>query len=120
MKIVNDTYKEVNGIKVLTSKNDSLSADDIKMTCDNIKDKMQGEAVVIVIASTLDDKITFVASASKEAIAKGVHAGKIIKAVTQLTGGNGGGKPDMAQGGGKDASKIDDALLEVENILKEI
>ena len=56
----------------------------------------------------------------KEAIAKGVHAGKIIKTVTQLTGGNGGGKPDMAQGGGKDASKIDEALAEVENILKEI
>ena len=92
----------------------------MKMTCDNIKDKTQGEAVVIVIASTADNKITFVASASKEAVAKGAHAGKIIKAVTQLTGGNGGGKPDMAQGGGKDALKIADALNEVENILKEI
>jgi len=113
-------FKEINGIKLLVSQNDSQSSDDMKMTCDNIKDKTQGEAVVIVIASTADNKITFVASASKEAVAKGAHAGKIIKAVTQLTGGNGGGKPDMAQGGGKDASKIADALNEVENILKEI
>lgn len=110
-------FKEINGIKVLTARDDKLSANDIKMTCDSLKDKMKGEAILIVIASNANDKITFVASASKEAVAKGVHAGKIIKAVTQIAGGSGGGKPDMAQGGGKDPSKTDEALASVEGLI---
>ena len=54
----------------------------------------------------------------KDAVEKGIHAGKIIKEVTAICGGSGGGKPDMAQGGGKDASKIDEALSSVEEIVK--
>ena len=56
--------------------------------------------------------------AGKNALSSGVHCGKIIKEVTTIAGGSGGGKPDMAQGGGKDESKIDLALTEVENIVK--
>ncbi|MBQ9997641.1 MAG: hypothetical protein IJP19_01335, partial [Clostridia bacterium] len=60
---------------------------------------------------------TFVAMASKEAVAKGVHCGNIIREITAIAGGKGGGKPDMAQGGGTDASKIDDALAKVDDII---
>ena len=55
-------------------------------------------------------KLVFVAGAGKEAVAKGVHAGKLVKAAAQICQGNGGGKPDMAQAGGKDASKVEEAL----------
>ncbi|MDD6344636.1 MAG: DHHA1 domain-containing protein, partial [Oscillospiraceae bacterium] len=63
-------------------------------------------------------KITLIAMASKDAVKSGVHCGNIIKDITQIAGGRGGGKPDMAQGGGKDASKIDEALAAVETIVE--
>jgi hypothetical protein len=66
-----------------------------------------------------DGKITFVAMTGKDALAKGAHAGKIIKEITAIAGGSGGGKPDMAQGGGKDESKIDEALAKAREIVKE-
>ena len=63
------------------------------------------------------DKITFVAAATKAAVAKGVHAGNIIKEITKVTDGRGGGKPDMAQGGGKLVNKVDDALAMVDDLV---
>lgn len=110
--------RDIDGVKLIVSVNGSQSADDMKRACDNIKDKMKDEPVVIAMASEADGKITFVASASKEAVAMGAHAGKIIKEITAIAGGSGGGKPEMAQGGGKDSDKIDDALAHVDEILK--
>ncbi len=110
-------YKDIKGVKLILSSKDNLTGDEMKMSSDQIREKMQGEAVVIVMASNCDGKITFVASASKEAIAKGAHAGKIIKEVTAVAGGKGGGKPDMAQGGGKFADKIDNALAIADEVL---
>ena len=74
---------------------------------------------VAVLASEIDGKITFVAMATKEAVAKGVHCGNIIKEITAIAGGRGGGKPDMAQGGGTISNKIDDALARVDDIITE-
>ena len=79
--------------------------------------KAKNENAVIVLAANTDGKITFVAMAAKNAVAKGVHSGKIIKEITAIAGGSGGGKPDMAQGGGTDAAKIDDALAKVDEII---
>lgn len=110
-------YKDIKGVKLIVSSNDSLNADEMKISSDQIRDKMQGEPVVVVMASNCDGKITFVASASKEAVKMGVHAGKIIKEVTEVAGGKGGGKPDMAQGGGKFADKIDNALAIADEVL---
>ena len=56
--------------------------------------------------------------ASKSAVEKGVHSGNIIREITAVAGGKGGGKPDMAQGGGKDASKIDEALVKAAEVIK--
>ena len=75
---------------------------------DQMRDKM--DCGIAIFASEAGDKITFSAAASKSAVAKGVHAGKIIGEIAKVCGGGGGGKPDSAQAGGKDASKIDEAL----------
>ena len=108
--------KKVGDVELLSARFDGMSADDLKKTADGIKEKLS--AGVIVLASNTDDKITFVAMATKDALKAGAHAGNIIKEITQIAGGRGGGKPDMAQGGGKDASKIDEALAYAENVVK--
>lgn len=106
----------IDGIDLVVSRLDGQSVDSLKTMADDIKAK--NENAVIVFAALTDGKITFVAMTGKGASGKGVHAGKIIKEITAIAGGSGGGKPDMAQGGGKDASKIDEALSSVENIIK--
>ena len=69
------------------------------------------------MAGVSSGKITFAAAVSPDAIKSGAHAGNIVREVAKITGGNGGGKPDFAMAGGKDASKIDQALLAVKNLL---
>ena len=73
-----------------------------------MRDKVGG---VVVLADVIDSgKINILAMATKDAVAKGIHAGQIVKEVAKVCGGGGGGRPDMAQAGGKDASKLDEAL----------
>ena len=112
-----ENAKKIANVELISARFDSQSVDALKTMADDIKAK--NENAVIVLASLTDDKITFVAMASKNAVSAGVHCGKIIKEVTAIAGGSGGGKPDMAQGGGKDASKIDEALAAVEKIVSE-
>ena len=109
------SIKHLGAVNVLTAQVDGLEVNEIKTLADQAKEQMIDG--VVVLASNTDGKITFVAMAMKEAVAKGVHCGKIIKEVTEICGGKGGGKPDMAQGGGKDALKIDDALAKVDEII---
>ena len=92
-----------------------MSVPDLRNMGDTLREKLS--CGVLVLASNNDNKITFLAMATTDAVKKGVHAGNIIREVTKACGGSGGGKPDMAQGGGKDASKISDALSEVVNIV---
>ena len=87
--------------------------------CDKIRDEKSDTAIVAVLAGVLDGKATLAATATEAAQAKGVKAGVLVKAVAQLTGGNGGGKPDFAMAGIKDQTKIDEALAAVEKILSE-
>lgn len=107
--------RHLGSVNILTAVMDGMSADDLKKVADTAKTKMTNG--VIVLASNEGEKITFVAMAMKEAVKLGVHCGKIIKEITAVCGGRGGGKPDMAQGGGKDALKIDDALAMVDDIV---
>jgi alanyl-tRNA synthetase len=72
---------------------------------------------VVVLASTIEGKISFVAKVSNEAQAMGVHAGKLIGEVARITGGGGGGRADFAQAGGKDISKLAEALSKAKEIL---
>ena len=110
------SIKNCGEVELLAAQLDGSTVDSLKTMADDIKAKVENS--VIVFAANTDGKITFVAMASKGALEKGVHAGKIIKEVTAICGGSGGGKPDMAQGGGKDASKIEEALAKVEEIVK--
>ncbi len=74
----------------------------------NLKAKDSGLLVLLIAAD--DKKVVFVAGAGKDAVAKGANAGQIVKMAANVCGGNGGGKPDLAQAGGKDASKVDEAI----------
>ena len=89
---------------------------EMKAMADSIK--AEYPTSVAVLASNNEGKITFVAMATKDAVAKGVHCGNIIKEITAVCGGRGGGKPDMAQGGGTLTDKLSDALVKAEEILK--
>ena len=77
----------------------------------------RAENIVAVLASAHEDKITFLAVCGREAVAAGVKAGDIIRQVTAITGGKGGGKPDSAMGGGKDMLMLDNALAMVDNFV---
>jgi len=107
--------KDVDGLKVLTSRRDGLDANAMRKMGDFLRDKESG--VVGVLASVNDGKITFLAVCGKEAISRGVKAGDIIKAITPVCGGKGGGKPDSAMGGGADVLKLDDALAMVDDFV---
>ena len=97
-----------NGVRVATASVKGINADILRDMCEKAKDKYPDS--VFVIASDNGGKVNLAASCGKQALALGAHAGKIIKTAAQALGGNGGGKPDLAMAGGKDASKIDEAL----------
>jgi alanyl-tRNA synthetase len=99
---------EVNGIKVVKARFDQLDMEALRNTGDTIRNKM-GSGVV-VLGSGHEGKVCFVVMATKDVVSKGIHSGNIIKEVAKIAGGGGGGRPDMAQAGGKDISKIDEAL----------
>ena len=112
------SIKHLGEVNLLTAQLDGTSVNELKTLADQAKEKMTDG--VVVFAANTDGKITFVAMAMDGAVKKGVHCGKIIKEVTEICGGKGGGKPDMAQGGGKDAVKIDDALAKVDEIVMDM
>lgn len=107
--------KHIGEINLLTAQVDGMGVDEMKSMADKVKAEVENS--VAVMGAQTDGKITFVAMASKDAVKMGVHCGNIIKEITAVAGGRGGGKPDMAQGGGTDASKIDDALARVDEIV---
>ncbi len=108
--------KHIGDINLLTAQVDGMGADEMKSMADKVKAEVPNS--VAVMGALTDGKITFVAMASKDAVKMGVHCGNIIKEITAIAGGRGGGKPDMAQGGGAEANKIDDALARVDEIVE--
>ena len=112
-----DEAEEIGGVKVLAEKFEGVEGEMLKTMCARVTDKASASAVLL--ASMNGAKLTFACAAGKDAIAKGIKAGDLVKAAAQLTGGNGGGKPDMAMAGGKDASKVDEALAAFINSIKE-
>jgi alanyl-tRNA synthetase len=99
---------EYNGAKILISATESADANNLRQNAEMLKDKL-GPAVVI-LAAIIDEKVALAGFAAKEAVARGIHIGKIIGAAAKIAGGGGGGRPDMAQAGGKDIAKIQEAL----------
>ena len=114
---VMDQVKEVNGIKVLAVKVADVDMNGLRNLGDQLKEKL-GEGV-IVIASVQGDKVNLMATATEEAMKRGAHAGNLIKAIAGLVGGGGGGRPNMAQAGGKNPSGVEEALATVSEVIKE-
>ena len=106
---------QVGAVKVLTMPMGEADANALRQMGDVLKDKEP--AVAAVLVSVSGEKVTFLAVCGKEAVKAGVRAGDIVKFVCGICGGSGGGKPDSAMGGGKDASKVDDALTQVKDFV---
>lgn len=108
---VMNRIREIGGVKVLAAKVSDADMNGLRSLGDQLKDKL-GEGV-IVLASVTDGKVNLMATATKEALEKGAHAGNLIKAIAGLVGGGGGGRPGMAQAGGKNPAGVDAALEKV-------
>ena len=107
--------QEIGGLRVVSGELDG-AADELRKTADTIKN--QNEDVIAVLAAVNDGKLTFCVSCGKSAVAKGAHAGNLVREIAKIAGGNGGGKPDLAMAGGKDVSKVKEALGAVENAVR--
>ena len=106
---------EKNGIRILVRKLDGVDMNEMRNLSDTLKEQL-GDAV-IVLASASDGKVNLMAAATDAAVKAGIHAGNIVKAAAKICGGGGGGRPNMAQAGGKDPSKIDEALEEAKKVI---
>ncbi|MGG6359990.1 alanine--tRNA ligase [Peribacillus frigoritolerans] len=104
--------KDVNGVQVLVAKVQATDMNNLRAMADDLKQKL--DSVIIVLGSAQGDKVNLIAGVTKDYIDRGFHAGKLVKEVASRCGGGGGGRPDMAQAGGKDPEKLDAALNFVE------
>lgn len=105
----------VNGVKVLAVRVPSLQMQPLREMCDQLKEQLT--SAVIVLATVYGDKPAFIAAVTPDLVAKGYHAGEIVKQVAGITGGSGGGKAKLAQAGGKYKDKIDEALHLVKSLI---
>ena len=108
--------KEIAGIKFLAAKMTDVDMNSLRNLGDQFKEKL-GEAVIVLASNQGADKVNLIAMATDGALAKGAHAGNIIKEAATLVGGGGGGRPNMAQAGGKNPAGMDDALVKAEEVL---
>lgn len=103
------------GVRIICAAMTDVTGDVIKEMCGKILDV--APKAVIVLAGINEGKVTFGCACGKEAREKGANAGKIVKAVAQIAGGNGGGKPDLAMAGAKDPTKVDEAIMQAKAII---
>ncbi len=109
------TATEIKGIQLVASRApEGLSADALRELADKLAQKLDG---VAVLASENGGKVSWAVKVSKSAVEKGAHAGNIVKELAKITGGGGGGRPDFASAGGKDVSKIDEALAQAPTLI---
>ena len=105
---------EVKGVKLLATKVADVDMNGLRNLGDQLKDKMG----VVVLVSTTGDKANVIVMADDDAISKGAHAGNMIKEIAKLVGGGGGGRPNMAQAGGKNPAGADEVLAKAKEILE--
>ncbi|WP_296920534.1 alanine--tRNA ligase [Megasphaera sp.] len=110
--------EDIGGVSVITAEAQADSMDNLRDLADSVLDKA-GSGVVL-LGMVHDDKVNFVCKVAKADVKRGLHAGKIIKAAAQAAGGNGGGRPDMAQAGGKEPEKLADALKAGADAVREL
>lgn len=106
---------DVSDLKLLTNEFENVDSDDLRNIAQSLVDK--DDTLVVVLASKKDEKINFIAMAGKNAVEKGAHCGNLLREVAKIAKGGGGGKANMAQAGGKDVSKIKDALNVAKDVL---
>ena len=107
--------KEINGVKLITACFNDYNINDLRTLSDDIKKSYKNTAMVF--AAVAGEKVTFLTSLTDDLVEKGYHAGNMIKQIARIAGGGGGGKADMAQAGGKDPSKVNDALAFAETLI---
>ncbi|MDW7673158.1 MAG: alanine--tRNA ligase [Bacillota bacterium] len=107
---------EIKGIKLLSVETQAATMDDLRAMADLLRDKLASG--IVLVGAVSQDKVNLVAMATKDVIAQGVHAGNLIKATAQIVGGGGGGRPDMAQAGGKVPEKLKEALASATKIVE--
>ncbi len=107
---------EIKGIKLVTARFDQLDMEGLRNTGDMLRNRI-GSGIV-ALASGNGGKVSFVVMATKDVVQKGIHAGNIVKEIARIAGGGGGGRPDMAQAGGRDVTKIDVALKHVSQVVE--
>ncbi|GIO58493.1 alanine--tRNA ligase [Paenibacillus cineris] len=110
-----EQVKQVNGRELLAVRVNAGSMDGLRSIADELKGKLPN--AVLVLGAAMDEKVNFVVSVPQELVKSGLHAGKLVKEIAAVCGGGGGGRPDMAQAGGKDASKLEDALKLAEQLV---
>ena len=108
--------QEVSGIKLLAKKLDNVDMNELRNLSDSLKEQI-GEGVVVLVSS-MDDKANMVVTATDSAIDAGAHAGNMIKELASLIGGGGGGRPNMAQAGGKNPAGADDVVEKAAEVLE--
>lgn len=113
-----NNIQEIQGIKVISAALKDLDAESLRTLADKLRDKI--EDGVVILGSATNNKVQLVTMATKNAVSKGIHCGKIIKEIASITGGGGGGRPDMAQAGGKDTSKLDQAINSTRRIIESL
>jgi len=109
--------QSVAGVNVVTSKLPTASADDLSSLADSVADRLRSG--VIVLGGVADSKVLFVGKVTEDLVARGFHAGNLLREVAKVAGGGGGGKAEFAQAGGRDASKVDEALQKVVELVKQ-
>lgn len=110
-----NSVKEVKGVKTIVTSLKDVDGNALRDLADKLRDKLvEG---FVFLGSEVDGKVMFVAMASKGVVSKGIHCGNIIKEAAKIAGGGGGGRPDMAQAGGKDASKLPESIAKVEELV---
>ena len=108
--------REIAGVKVIAAQIDNFDAKGLRNVADVLRGKIQSG--IVVLGTVLNDRVALIAAVTKD-LSKTYHAGNIIKEVARIVGGSGGGRPDMAQAGGKDVGKLSDALQRVFHIVEQ-
>lgn len=118
IKSLFENAKDIDGIRVMTASFNDMAPDALRALGDKVKE--YAEPVMAVFTSATGAKASVLAVVSKAAAQKGAHAGKLIKSLTTMAGGSGGGKPDSAMGGAPEITKLNEAVSKVESLLREM
>ncbi|MEG1311488.1 MAG: alanine--tRNA ligase, partial [Romboutsia sp.] len=111
-----DSKVDINGVNLIATKFENMDINTLKEVADNLRDKLVSG--VVVAANIADSKVSFVVTATKDVIEKGIHSGNIVREVAKIAGGKGGGRPNMAQAGATDITKVEEALNYASEVVK--